>query len=221
MPPEVVDLLEEKIPNADKALEELLVPVVKLKGSITTILDLGSGAGNLSRALSRRFPDATIYAIDYNESAIAKADTISKAQGIKNVQFLKLNATALPTDWTNKFDWVIMYDILHDLAGHVKAMEEVGRVLKDDGVLSINDPDLHSNVLNNVGDTNVASVGYAISSVICLPCSLSEGDTLGLGMGWGTENKEAFLASSGWHVKDKRKIESHLALNHTCVKTSR
>ncbi|XP_069115566.1 S-adenosylmethionine-dependent methyltransferase Rv2258c-like [Argopecten irradians] len=219
MPAEVVDLLEKKIPDCDIALEQILDPVMELrKGPICTILDLGCGGGNLSRALSRRFTDAVIYAVDYNTTAIKRATENPNYPNVNNIQFLCLDAKALPSEWTNMFDWVILYDVLHDLSGHVKAMDEVRRVLKEDGIVSLNDPDLHSNVRDNIGDTDVAGVGYAISTVICLPSSMSDGEQSGHGMGWGTENKEEFLTNAGWVVTDKRKVGSHLALNFTCVK---
>ncbi|XP_021350794.1 uncharacterized protein LOC110448728 [Mizuhopecten yessoensis] len=218
MLPEVVDVTNERVADTDGAVEQLLVPAAKLTKSLATILGLGSGAGDISRALSRRFPDADIYGVDYSEIAIRKAIEISKIESINNVKFLKENVTSLPADWTGKFDWVILYDVLHDLPDHVNAMKEVQRVLKDGGVVSITDPNVHSNHGDNVGDSNVAGVGYALSTVICLPCSLSIDDAAGHGIGWGTENKEKFLISSGWLVKDKRNIGSPLAVNFTCVK---
>ncbi|XP_033762711.1 uncharacterized protein LOC117344165 [Pecten maximus] len=218
MLPEVVDVTEERVADPDMVVEQLLVPATKFTGARTSILDLGSGAGNISRALSRRFPCADIYGVDYTDMAITKAIEIAHTQGIKNVKFLKENATSLPADWTHKFDWVVMYDVLHDLSDPVNAMKEVNRVLKDNGVVSITDPDVHSNHRDNIGDPNVAGVGYALSTVICLPCSLSIDGAPGYGIGWGTENKDAFLKSSGWLVKDKRHIGSPLACNFTCVK---
>ncbi|OWF49424.1 uncharacterized protein LOC110451808 [Mizuhopecten yessoensis] len=221
MPNKLIDVTEDKTPDPDKAVEQLLVPVTKSIKSMTAVLDLGCGAGVLTRALSRHCPDADIYGVDYNEGAITKAKANAESQSIKNVTFVTEDATSLPADWTGKFDWVILFDVLHDLPDHVNAMKEVRRVLKDDGVVSITDPDLHSNQRDNVGDPNVAGVGYAISTMICLPCSLSIDGAPGYGMGWGTEKKEAFLSSSGWRVKDKSNIQSSFALNFTCVKASK
>ncbi|XP_021347094.1 uncharacterized protein LOC110446326, partial [Mizuhopecten yessoensis] len=218
MPPGVVEAIEEKTGDPDSIVEELLKPITKPIESLNTILDLGCGGGCATRALRKRFPKAVIYGVDYSEDALTKAKSTAKAQGTENLHFVKEDVTSLPADWTGKFDWVILLDVLHDLPDPVNAMKEVRRVLKDDGVVSIVDPDLHSSHRDNIGDANLAGVGYAISSVICLPCSLSIDGAAGHGMGWGTENKEKFLTGSGWLVQDKRNIESPFALNFTCVK---
>ncbi|XP_033758192.1 uncharacterized protein LOC117340543 [Pecten maximus] len=124
--PEVVDAMDERMSlNADMVVEQLLLPVTEFKESLRTILDLGSGAGCVSRAISRRYPDADIYAVDYSEIAIEKAIETSEVQGITNITFLKEDLTSLPKEWTGKFDWVIMYDVLHDLPDHSNAMKEV------------------------------------------------------------------------------------------------
>lgn len=216
MLPEVVDVTEERVAEPDTIVEQLLVPA--MPENIKSILDIGSGAGVITRALSRRFPDADIYAVDYSDIAITKGIEIANTIGIKNITFLKENITSMPADWTHKFDWVILYDVLHDLPDHVNAMKEVKRVLKDTGVVSISDPDIHSNHRDNVGDTNNAGVCYALSTLICLPCSMSIDGGAGHGIGWGTEEREAFLKSSGWNVKDKRNIGSDMSCNFTCAK---
>ncbi|XP_060066339.1 S-adenosylmethionine-dependent methyltransferase Rv2258c-like [Ylistrum balloti] len=218
MPADLVDLTERKTVNPGAVVEDLLPPITKSLGSVKTILDLGCGGGNITLALSKRFPDADIYAVDYSETAITRATAIAKAEGIKNVTFVKEDVTSLPSDWTGKFDWVILFDVLHDLPDHINAMKEVHRVLKDDGVTSIVDPDVHSHHRDNVGDTCVAGIGYSISCLVCLPCSSSIEGAVCHGIGWGTENKEAFLKSTGWKVEDKRSLGSPFALNFTCVK---
>ncbi|XP_021339979.1 uncharacterized protein LOC110441198 [Mizuhopecten yessoensis] len=220
MPSDLVEAIDEITTDPESVVEQLLLPITKPIRSITAILDLGSGRGWVTRALSRRFPYKHIYGVDFNEDAITKAKAMSKSQGIKNVTFVKEDATSLPADWTGKFDWVVLFELLHGLPDPVNAMKEVHRVLKDDGVVSIVDPDLHSNVRENVGDPNIAGIEYALSPLMCLPASLSVENSTGHGCGWGTENKEAFLTSSGWRVKDKSNIDGPFALNFTCVKGS-
>lgn len=215
---EVFDVYDDRMSDTNTVVEQLLEPAKKLTKTIVTILDLGSGAGCITRALRRHFPDAEIYGVDYSEVAITKATEAAKAEGIKNVKFVKEDATSLPAEWKGKFDWVILYDLLHDLPDHVSVMKEVSRVLKDGGVVSISDPEVHSTHKGNAGDSYVAGAGYAISSTLCLPRSMAKEGGAGYGIGWGIEEKEKFLTSSGWQVKDKRHIGSPFASNFTCTK---
>ncbi|XP_069111903.1 S-adenosylmethionine-dependent methyltransferase Rv2258c-like [Argopecten irradians] len=216
--PETFDVLDARMTNTDTVVEQLFTPVKKLTKTVTTVLDLGSGVGCVTRALRRHFPDADIYGVDYSDIATTKAIAAAEAEGVKNIKFIKEDATSLPADWTGKFDWVILFDLLHDLPDQESVMKEVKRVLKDDGAVSITDPDIHSSHIDNVGDDSVAAVGYAISTVSCLPRSLSKDSSPGYGVGWGTENKEAFLTKVGWLIKDKHHIGSPLACNFTCIK---
>ncbi|XP_021365714.1 uncharacterized protein LOC110458371 [Mizuhopecten yessoensis] len=218
MPVELPDVLDSRLArgNPSTILDSMFEPVLTMRESstVTTILDLGSGSGMLTRALGKRFPDATVYGADFNEVAINRAK--AKTENLANVKFLTANAASLPSDWTNKFDWIIMFDVLHDLPCPVECMHEVFRVLKDDGVASIADPDVHSRHRDNIGDVNLAAVEYSLSSIICLPSSLSRDGAAGNGVGWGTENREAFVTEAGFCVKNKRRIG--FECNFTCVK---
>ncbi|XP_021365685.1 uncharacterized protein LOC110458352 [Mizuhopecten yessoensis] len=219
MPAGLPDALDSRLEggNACTIVDSMLESVLTIRGSstVTTILDLGSGSGMLTRALGKRFPDVTVYGADFNEDAIDKAK--AKTENLANVKFLTANASSLPNDWTKTFDWIIIHDVLHDLPYPVECMSEVFRVLKDDGVVSIADPAVHSCHRDNIGDLNLAAVGYSLSSVICLPSSLSTEGAAGNGIGWGTENREAFVTEAGFCVKNKRKIGMSCYL--TCVKT--
>ncbi|XP_033761960.1 uncharacterized protein LOC117343628 isoform X2 [Pecten maximus] len=216
LPTKVIEAVENKTSDPDTAVDELIKHLPKTLEPNAVILDLGCGGGIITRALQRRLPKAVITATDYNQDAITKAEKQSKIAGVK---YVKEDATKLPADWKHKFDWVILYDVLHDLPEPDKVMKEIRRVLKDDGFASIVDPDLHSSHASNIGDVGIAGVGYAVSALICLPCSLSVEGAAGHGMGWGTENKEEFLIKSGWKVVKKSKIQkSKFALNFTCVK---
>ncbi|XP_069103397.1 S-adenosylmethionine-dependent methyltransferase Rv2258c-like [Argopecten irradians] len=218
MPREIVDAVDNRMgdESAAREVELLLEPINKIKelSSLLNVLDLGSGAGVLTRALSKRFPDAEVFGVDFNELAIKKAD--AHTDNPSNVKYLKASVASLPADWTNKFDWVVIYDVLHDLPCPEECMREVARVLKDDGLVSITDPHVHSNHRDNVDDLAGAGIRYAISSVVCLPSSMSADGAAGHGIGWGTENRETFLTKAGWCIEDKR-IQGTNS-NFTCSK---
>ncbi|XP_060083160.1 S-adenosylmethionine-dependent methyltransferase Rv2258c-like [Ylistrum balloti] len=216
MPKELPDAMDARLGDGEGVLQALLPPVLDIKGSaVTNILDVGSGAGVLTRALCKRFPDSAVYGIDSCGDSIdkAKANTESNI----NVTFVKASVDSLPSDWTNKFDWVIIFDVLHDLPRPEESMREVLRVMKDDGVISISDPNVHSNVRDNVGDFMISGIALSISSVICLPSSMSS-EGAGNGIGWGLENRLNFITKAGLSVKDTHTFG--FSCNLTCVKSN-
>ncbi|XP_033760982.1 uncharacterized protein LOC117342830 [Pecten maximus] len=216
MPTEMVDAIDGRMGDVDKLVEALLEPVLtKKESSLSNILDLGSGAGVLTRALGKRLPGAAVFGVDFNEIAINKA--IAKTGSCSNVTYLKASGACLPSDWTKRFDLIVLYDVLHDLPCPSECMREVYRVLKDDGVVVISDPHVHSKHRDNIGDFGIAGMTYAISSVICLPSSMSTEGAAGNGIGWGSENRESFLTEAGWCIKDKRQIG--FSMNLTCGKS--
>lgn len=167
------------------------------------------------------FPGATIHGVDYSKVAIEESKKLAKAENIENVEYEVGNVYGLPDDWTKKFDWIILNDVLHDLPNPKACMRELLRILKDDGIACILDPNVHSNHRDNIGDVAVAGVGYAISSTVCLPVSMSEEGCKGHGIGWGREKKEKFLIKCGWSIKDQGPIAGNeLAYNFTCVKAT-
>ncbi|XP_033760728.1 uncharacterized protein LOC117342640 [Pecten maximus] len=196
MPTEMVDAQDGRLGEVNGLVNAILEPVLAMReSSVLNILDIGSGAGVFTRVLGKRFPGAAVFGVDVNELAIKKA--ITKPGSPSNVTYLQASVSCLPSNWTNKFDLVLIYGVLHDLSCPSECMCEVSRVLKYDGVVSIADPHVHSNHKDNSGDFSHAGMAYAISSVICLPSSMSTEGAAGNGIGWGIENREAFLSEAG------------------------
>ena len=124
---------------------------------------------------------------------------------IKNVEFYQYGASETHASWENKFDWIIMIDVLHDLSDPQSCITEVKRILKNDGIASAIDPLLHSDHKQNVGSDNAAML-YTFGTFVCLPCSMSTEPAAGLGIGWGLDKRLEFIQSNGFHTtegKDK------------------
>lgn len=203
--------------SADKLVSS--VKSFKDLDSIKSILDLGCGTGRLVVCLSKTFQSASITGVDVAEGGIEKAKRNAEEDGscskkarrnaedrnCSNVNFRLQSITDLPDDWTNTFDWIILWDVLHDLSYPVQALNEIKRVLKDDGIVSIVDPRVHSNHSENAGNKRAANL-YTFSLFACLPCSLSSTNGAGHGMGWGAEEEEKFILSNGMQILDKQVI---------------
>ena len=98
-----------------------------------------------------------------------------------------------------KVDYVFMYDVLHDLPKPHKALEEIYKVLKSDGSLTLIDSSAHSNALDNIGD-NEAVLNYGFSLFVCLPASLQNESDIGYGTCWGMEEMERALKGAKFNA---------------------
>lgn len=162
-------------------------------------MDFGCATGMLTINIAKHFPNAMVYGVDIEEKAIAKAKENKKKENISNVEFVLSSGELMDKTWEKKFDWIIIVDVLHDLPNPDQCLAEVKRVLKDDGIVSAIDPAFHSDQKMNVGNPN-ASMHYVFSTFICLPCSMSAEPAVGHGVGWGIENRVAFLKAREFKI---------------------
>lgn len=103
------------------------------------ILDAGCGDGYFSIALSEKFPDSTIYAMDYNEQAIDNLNIVVKEKQLTNMQPMLGDITK---DIPVKADAVIMINVLHGLVYNNEidaTMKNTIHSLNDKGLLIIID----------------------------------------------------------------------------------
>lgn len=159
------------------------------------VLEVGCGVGTFINILADRFPKSTFTGMDYSNKALRLANTAKEQNGITNLTYTQGDAHCLPDDWTKTFDMVYMYDVLHDLPNPFKALEQIYKVLKDNGCFSLVDfGGFHSNPVDNVGNAD-AAMNYAGSAFICLPSSMTEEPHIGYGACWGGEEIEKSLAN--------------------------
>ncbi len=103
-------------------------------GEHPTVLDIGCGAGHLTEALRRRFPDAEFSALDYSVSAIARAVDL-----YPEIDFVAANAYCLPYA-EGYFDLVVCNNIWEHVPDPLRMLDSIRRVLRQDGYLIISTP---------------------------------------------------------------------------------
>ena len=108
-----------------------------------TVLDLGSGAG-LDVLLSARIVGETgkVYGLDMTEEMLATANANKEAAGIKNAEFIFGVIEDIPLP-DNTVDCVISNCVINLTADKRVVMNEVKRVLKPGGRISISDILVH------------------------------------------------------------------------------
>ena len=77
---------------------------------------MGCSTGNHVRVLARMFPKSSIHGCDIGEDAIQRAHEINKQENLPNVSFSVQDVCDLPPDWSESFDLVTVFDVIHDLA---------------------------------------------------------------------------------------------------------
>jgi ubiquinone/menaquinone biosynthesis C-methylase UbiE len=149
--------------------------------------------------IAKQCPDSAIFGVDMDEISIERANTQLEKEGLPNVHFVYALGGQLPQDWTEKFDFVILKDVLHDAPGVDGILTEVKRVLRSDGYGAAYDPAVSSYPQKQAND-KAAQLFLPFSFFSCLPMSLSGPDGEGGGVGWGYEGRRKKIEQFGFHL---------------------
>ncbi|WP_292390876.1 class I SAM-dependent methyltransferase [Methanosarcina sp. UBA5] len=104
-----------------------------------TILDIGSGFGNLTMELAKNNPDSKVYGIELHDSLTGQAQMNAYILGVPNVEFRTGSAYALPFE-ADSADVATCFFMLHHLEDIKFALFEIKRVLKNGGLLIAVEP---------------------------------------------------------------------------------
>lgn len=107
-----------------------------------TVIDLGCGNGAYTNFVARAVGEqGKVYAVDIQtamlrglEKKLARAEN----QDIKNVELKKANTYDLPLE-DGSIDLVYMVTVLQEIPDRDRALREVSRVLKPDGILAVSE----------------------------------------------------------------------------------
>jgi ubiquinone/menaquinone biosynthesis C-methylase UbiE len=103
-----------------------------------SVLDFGCGSGSYVTAVAELVGrSGKVYALDVQPLAIKMVKKIAAKNKLTNVEtILSDRKTGLPDD---SIDVVLLYDVFHDLTDPDGVLEELHRMLKPDGILSLSD----------------------------------------------------------------------------------
>ena len=119
------------VENSARYLIEHLAPGVDL-------LDIGCGPGTITAGLARRVAPGSVIGIDRAESVLAGAR--SAGDGLDNLSFAVGDVYDLDHP-DNSFDVVHAHQVLQHLSDPVRALREMRRVCRADGVVAVRDAD--------------------------------------------------------------------------------
>jgi 2-polyprenyl-3-methyl-5-hydroxy-6-metoxy-1,4-benzoquinol methylase len=158
------------------------------------VADVGCGHGWSTVMMAKAFPKSTFIGYDFHPSSIEEAQAHAKTHGVSaNTRF----EVGLAKDYSGKdFDLVTCFDCLHDMGDPAGASAHIRKSLKSDGTWMIVEP-----MAGDALEQNLNPVGrlyYAGSTMICLPTSLSQEVSAGLGAQAGEKRLREVITSGGF-----------------------
>jgi trans-aconitate 2-methyltransferase len=102
-----------------------------------TIVDLGCGAGNVTRLLGERWPDAQIVGVDSSAAMLERA----RAELPERIRYTFVEADLATWRPAAPVDLVYSNAALHWLPGHATLLPQVAAMVAGNGVLAVQMPD--------------------------------------------------------------------------------
>lgn len=100
------------------------------------VLEAGCGVGAQTLILAKNSPKSEIISIDISRESIGKAKEAVRKEGIGNVSFRQADIFSLPFEEAS-FDHVFLCFVLEHLREPVKALENLKKVLKPGGTITV------------------------------------------------------------------------------------
>jgi SAM-dependent methyltransferase len=158
------------------------------------VADVGCGKGASTLLMARAFPKSHFFGFDYHDKSIEAARDSARREGLDDrVKFEVAQAKQFPG---SDYDFVAVFDCLHDMGDPVGAADHVRRSLAKDGTWMIVEPFANDDLSDNLNP--VGRVYYSFSTLLCTPCSRSQEVGLCLGAQAGESRIREVVTSAGF-----------------------
>jgi SAM-dependent methyltransferase len=167
------------------------------------VADVGCGKGASTLLMAKAFPKSQFFGFDYHDKSVEAAREAAKRQGLADrVTFSVAKAKEFPGQ---DYDFVAVFDCLHDMGDPVGAAQHVRQSLNKDGTWMIVEPFANDELKENLNP--VGRVYYSFSTLLCTPCSRSQEVGLCLGAQAGEARIREVVKAAGF-TKFRRATET-------------
>jgi SAM-dependent methyltransferase len=159
------------------------------------VADVGCGRGASTILMAKAFPNSRFFGFDYHEKSIEAAREAARRNGLASrVTFEVAKAKDFPG---KDFDFVAVFDCLHDMGDPAGAAAHVRQSLAKDGTWMIVEPFANDELKDNLNP--VGRVYYSFSTLLCTPCSRSQEIGLCLGAQAGETRIREVVTAAGFN----------------------
>jgi ubiquinone/menaquinone biosynthesis C-methylase UbiE len=158
------------------------------------VADVGCGKGASTLLMAEAFPNSQFFGFDYHDKSIEAARESAKRKGVADrVTFEVSKAKDFPG---KQYDFVAVFDCLHDMGDPVGAAAHVRQSLAENGTWMIVEPFANDQLKDNLNP--VGRVYYSFSTLLCTPCSRSQEVGLCLGAQAGESRVREVVNAAGF-----------------------
>jgi SAM-dependent methyltransferase len=159
------------------------------------VADIGCGKGASTILLAKAFPKSQFFGFDYHDKSIEAARESARRNGVADrVTFEVAKAKEFPGQ---NYDFVAVFDCLHDMGDPIGAAAHVRQSLAKDGTWMIVEPFANDQLKDNLNP--VGRVYYSFSTLLCTPCSRSQEVGLCLGAQAGESRIREVVMKAGFN----------------------
>jgi len=167
------------------------------------VADVGCGEGASTILMAKTFPKSRFFGFDYHPASIEAARESAEVAGVsQNTSFEVAKAKEYSG---GPYDFVAVFDCLHDMGDPVGAARHVRETLAEDGTWMIVEPFANDRLKDNLNP--VGRVYYSFSTLLCTPCSRSQEVALCLGAQAG-EARVREVVNAGGFSRFRRAAET-------------
>jgi len=159
------------------------------------VADIGCGKGASTILMAKAFPNSQFFGFDYHDQSIEAARESAKRNGVADR--ITFNVAKAKEFSGEDYDFVAVFDCLHDMGDPVGAAAHVRQSLAKDGTWMIVEPFANDELKDNLNP--VGRVYYSFSTLLCTPCSRSQEVGLCLGAQAGESRIREVVTEAGFN----------------------
>jgi len=183
--------------NLVSAVLPALTNITNLLQQGAQVADVGCGAGGAVLLMAKAFPTSTFTGYEISQYALDRAAQKLQESKLSNAHFSDARTSPLPND--HSLDFVTTFDCIHDMTQPRQMIEDIYRMLKEEGSWLLVDIKAGNNLSENVSKNPMAALMYGISVLSCMASALSDHNGEGLGtLGLPALLAEDFALQSGF-----------------------
>lgn len=161
-----------------------------------SVADVGTGRGAPLILLAQAYPASRFVGYDVHPPSVAVATERAAAAGVADrVRFEVSHCQGYPQAG---YDLVTFFDTFHDLGDPAASAAYARRALAPDGTLMLVEPRAADDLDTTVATVPTAALGYAASTFLCVPNSLSQPGATALGAHAGEGRLTQILRDAGF-----------------------